>query len=72
MGSHRGAGDVYDRTSAVVLLDGLHAGYTMNADGSPTKLANIETTGSPRQSADTIEESWATRADVGTQGGARG
>ena len=66
------APDVYDRTSAVVLLDGLRAGYTKNADGSPTKLANIETTGSPRQSADTIEESWATRADVGTQGGARG
>ena len=40
------APDVYDRTSAVVLLDGLHAGYTKNADGSPTRVANIDTVGS--------------------------
>ncbi len=33
----------YEQTSAVVLLDGLHTGYTKNADGSSTKIPNIET-----------------------------
>lgn len=36
----------YDETSAVVLLDGLHAGYTKNADGTPTKTPSLDTVGS--------------------------
>jgi hypothetical protein len=36
----------YDETNAVVLLDGLHAGYTKNADGTPTKIPNLDTVSS--------------------------
>lgn len=36
----------YEQTRAVVLLDGLHAGYTKNPDGSPTKKPRLETVGS--------------------------
>jgi len=35
----------YASTSAVVLLDGLHAGYTRAPDGTPTKTPRLDTVG---------------------------